>query len=110
MVSTSVTVTRKRACAPAPVAVDTKIEVLPSESVAVAVITVSPLETLVETESDVVRDSTNVGMVVVTTTGDVAIGIEFCCARTWARKTRDEIRRERLHTIAIVRLFLSNRE
>lgn len=78
IVSTSVTVTMKRACAPPPIAVDTKIEGLPSESVAVAVMTVSPFDTLVDSERDVVRDSTTVGMVVVMTMGDVAIGIEFC--------------------------------
>ena len=72
------TVTTNCACAPPLIAVDTKIEVLPSESVAVAVKTVSALDTLVDSERDVVRDSTTVGMVVVITMGDVAIGIELC--------------------------------
>lgn len=57
----------KRACAPPPVAVDTKMEVFPSESVAESVIIVSAFDILVDSESDVVRDSTMVGIVVVIT-------------------------------------------
>ena len=76
IVWTFVTVTTDKASAP-PRAI---VCALPSLSV-VVIVESAPIEVLVETESDVLSESDTVGTVVVTTIGEVAIGIEFC-ART----------------------------
>lgn len=76
-VSTLVTVTMNRACAPAPVAVEMMVVSSPLESVVVTVRTWSALEVEVDSEREVLRDSMTVGTVVVTTMGEVAMGMEF---------------------------------
>lgn len=64
-----------------------------------AVTTVSAFDTLVETERDVLRDSTTVGIVVVTTMGEVAIGIEFCAR---ASSAHAEVRSKYVEIIVTV--------
>jgi hypothetical protein len=79
-----VTVTRNRASAPPLVIVWRSTVVSPLESVVVTVTTVSASEIDVDTEREVLSDWMTVGMVVVTTIGEVATGWD--CAVTRERR------------------------
>jgi hypothetical protein len=93
-VERNVTVVSKRAWAPALVAVVTVVISSPSAFVPVRVSTWSALETMVDNEVMVDTDSTVVGIVVVITIGEVAMGIEFWACASWrrGRRMRGEVR------------------